>query len=83
MRRTYVECSVKKNWSKSLAKGTVYRRVVFFASAPVFPEKTFNSLTNFFTGATESGVLMEGCNFGKTLLVDIPKCHRRRFHVFS
>ena len=37
----------------------------------------------FFTGASESGGSMRGCNVRKNLPVDMPKRHRGKIHILS
>ena len=37
----------------------------------------------FYTGATQSGDSMGGCNFDVILTFIVPKCHRKKGYIFD
>ena len=59
----------------------MYNRVGFFCICTFISRQCTPFFYRRFTGATESGMSMGGCNFGNTLHVNAPKCHGRNVFV--
>ena len=73
---------IGKIWSKSFNNGTLYNRVAFECICATFSRQYTELLYRLFTGGTESGRSLGGCNFAIILPINVPKCHGGNGYVF-
>ena len=72
----------EKVWSKSFSNAIFHKRVSFWSICTSKSRQNTQFFSKLFTGATESGRSMGVCSFGNILPINVPKCHRSKFHVF-
>ena len=73
---------IRKSWSKSFNKGIVYNRVGFKCICATISRQYTELFYKIFTGATEIGWSMGGCNFRKILPINVPKRYEGKNYVF-
>ena len=73
---------IRESWSMSFNNGIVYNRVGFKCICTTVSRQNTKIFYKIFTGATDSGRLMGGCNFRNILPINVLKCHGGKILVF-
>ena len=73
---------IKKSWSKSFNNGHFYNRVGSKCICTTSSRRYSEVFYKLFTGATESGRSMGGCNLRNILPINVPKHHAGKIYVF-
>ena len=69
--------------AKSFNNGIIFNRIAFYCIRKTISRQYTQLFYKPFTGATEYGRSMGGCNFGKSLPINVKNCHRGKSFVFS
>ena len=71
-----------KELIRSLKIGVDYNENDFLLFFGIISIQNFQSFYEVFARAAEAGVAMGGGNFGKILIINVPKGYSGQFHVF-